>query len=91
MNNIDDESIQNKNNETEKNDTKAFTLNKRIENYSKSNEMGKPYTLVEENYNKFILITLKNVSKEEGNIGYIAISENSLDIKNAIEERKNFI
>ncbi len=92
MNNIDDESIQNKkNNETEKNDTKAFTLNKRIENYSKSNEMGKPYTLVEENYNKFILITLKNVSKEEGNVGYIAISENSLDIKNAIEERKNFI
>ena len=39
----------------------------------------------------YILITLKNVSKESGNIGYIAISENSLDIKAAIEERKNFI
>ncbi len=34
---------------------------------------------------------MKNVSKESGNIGYIAISENSLDIKAAIEERKNFI
>ena len=29
--------------------------------------------------------------KKDGNIGYIAISENSLDIKAAIEERKNFI
>ena len=34
---------------------------------------------------------LKNVSKDSGNVGYIAISENSLDIKAAIEERKNFI
>jgi len=91
MNDIDDETIQDNNNEAGKNDTKEFTLNKRIENYSKSNEIGKPYTLVEENYNKFILITLKNVSNEDGNKGYIAISENSLDIKNAIEERKNFI
>ena len=40
--------------------------------------MGKPFTYVEENYNQFILVTLKNVSKEDGNIGYIAISENSL-------------
>ena len=34
---------------------------------------------------------MKNVSTENGNQGYIAISENSLDIKAAIEERKNFI
>ena len=34
---------------------------------------------------------MKNVSKESGNIGYIAISENSFDIKVATEERKNFI
>ena len=54
--------------------------------------LGKaPQRVIEENYNQFILVTLKNVSKERGNIGYIAISENSLDIKAAIEERKNFI
>ena len=40
--------------------------------------MGKPYTFIEQNYNQFILITLKNVSNDDGNIGYIAISENSL-------------
>ena len=56
-----------------------------------SKEIGKPFTFIEENYNQFILVTLKNVSNETGNIGYIAISENSLDIKAAIEERKNFI
>ena len=91
MDSIDDQSINNERNNSEKNDTKVFTLNKRIENYSLSNELGKPFTYVEETYNQFILVTLKNVSNENGNIGYIAISENSLDIKAAIEERKNFI
>ena len=91
MDNLNDKSIDNENNKSEKNETKVFTLNKRVENYSLSNEIGKPFTFIEENYNQFILVTLKNVSKESGNIGYIAISENSLDIKAAIEERKNFI
>ena len=91
MDNLNDKSIDNKNNQNEKNVSKVFTLNKRVENYSQSNQIGKPYTFIEENYNQFILVTLKNVSKDSGNIGYIAISENSLDIKAAIEERKNFI
>ena len=91
MDNLNDKSINNKNNQNEKNVSKVFTLNKRVENYSQSNQIGKPYTFIEENYNQFILVTLKNVSKDSGNIGYIAISENSLDIKAAIEERKNFI
>ena len=91
MDNLNDQSIDSDNNISEKNETKVFTLNKRIENYALSSEIGKPFTFIEENYNQFILITLKNVSNESGNIGYIAISENSLDIKAAIEERKNFI
>ena len=91
MDNLNEQSIDSDNNISEKNETKVFTLNKRIENYALSSEIGKPFTFIEENYNQFILITLKNVSNETGNIGYIAISENSLDIKAAIEERKNFI
>ncbi len=91
MDNLNEQSINNKKKKIEESDTKNSTLNKRIENYSLSNEMGKPYTFIEQNYNQFILITLKNVSNDDGNIGYIAISENSQDIKAAIQERKNFI
>ncbi len=91
MDNLNEQSIKTEKSQIEKNKTQVFTLNKRVENYALSNELGKPFTFIEENYNQFILVTLKNVSKESGNIGYIAISENSLDIKAAIEERKNFI
>ena len=91
MDNLNENLINNENNQLESNEEKVFTLNKRVENYSLSEEIGKPFTYIEETYNQFILVTLKNVSKETGNIGYIAISENSLDIKAAIEERKNFI
>ena len=91
MDNLDDKLINTEKNQSEMNEEKVYTLNKRIENYALSNEIGKPFTYIEENYNQFILVTLKNVSRESGNIGYIAISENSLDIKAAIEERKIFI
>tara|TARA_Y100001980_G_C14532040_1_gene308122 strand:+ start:191 stop:1726 length:1536 start_codon:yes stop_codon:yes gene_type:complete len=91
MDNLISQSINDENNLSKKNKTKIFTLNKNVKNYASSSELGKPFTYIEENYNQFILITLKNVSNEEGNIGYIAISENSPDIKTAIEERKNFI
>tara|TARA_B100000674_G_scaffold290051_1_gene240415 strand:+ start:688 stop:2223 length:1536 start_codon:yes stop_codon:yes gene_type:complete len=91
MDNLSDQTIVNESNQSKKSESNVFTLNKRVENYAISTEMGKPFTFIEESNNQFILITLKNVSKESGNIGYIAISENSLDIKNAIQERKNFI
>ena len=91
MDNLNEKSIKIEKNQSEKDEAKVFTLNKRVENYSLSKELGKPFTFIEQNYNQFILVTLKNVSKDSGNVGYIAISENSLDIKAAIEERKNFI
>ncbi len=91
MDNLNEKSTKIENNQSKKDETKLFKLNKRVENYSLSKELGKPFTFIEENYNQFILVTLKNVSKDSGNVGYIAISENSLDIKAAIEERKNFI
>ena len=71
MDNLNDNSIDSQNNKSEKNKTKVFTLSKRVENYALSKEIGKPFTFIEENYNQFILVTLKNVSKENGNIGYI--------------------
>ncbi len=91
MNSLNEESFNDEKNQSKKNANKVFTLNKRVESYALSNEIGKPFTYIEDNYNKFLLVTLKNVSKTDGNIGYIAISENSPDIKAAIEERKNFI
>ena len=45
MDNLNEKSINNENNQSEKNETKVFTLNKRVENYALSNEMGKPFTL----------------------------------------------
>ena len=45
----------------------------------------------QEGYNQFLLTTVKNVSLDGNNIGYLAISENANDIKSAIDERKTFI
>ena len=56
-----------------------------------SGDFGKPYTYIEESYDQFLLITIKNVLKNDENIGYLAISENANDVKAAINERKSFI
>ena len=60
-------------------------------NYSKSKELGKPYTFVQESYNQFLLTTIKNININGKNIGFIVITENANDIKNAINERKTFV
>ena len=62
-----------------------------LTNYSWSKDFGKPYTFTQEGYNQFILTTVKNVTLEGNNVGYLAISENANDIKSAIDERKTFI
>ncbi len=59
--------------------------------YSKSSNFGKPYTFTQENYDQFLLITIKNVNDGKKNIGYLAISEKANDIRNAINERKIFV
>ena len=60
-------------------------------NYSRSKEFGKPYTFVQESYNQFLLTTIKNININGENIGFITITENANDIKNAIDERKTFV
>ena len=60
-------------------------------NYSQSKNYGEAFTFIQERQDKFLLTTIKNVTLDENNIGYLAISENANDIKAAINERKTFI
>jgi len=66
-------------------------LSEIIKDYSKSSNFGKTYTFTEENYEQFLLITIKSVNDGENNIGYLIISEKANDIRNAINERKIFV
>jgi len=73
------------------NKKKSISLKDILTNYSWSKDFGKPYTFTQEGYNQFILTTVKNITLEGNNVGYLAISENANDIKSAIDERKTFI
>jgi len=73
-----------------KND-KLRPLSEILVDYSKSSDFGKPYTFTQENYEQFLLITIKNVNYDKNNVGYLIISEKANDIRNAINERKIFV
>ena len=60
-------------------------------NYAGSKKYGIPFTFTQQEFNNFKLTTIKNVFKDEENVGYIAIIENANDVRAAIEERKTFI
>ena len=62
-----------------------------IFNYAGSKNYGIPFTFTQEEFNNFKLTTIKNVFKNDKNIGYIAITENANDVRAAIDERKTFI
>ena len=73
------------------NKEKTVSLKDILTNYSWSKDYGKPFTFTQEGYEQFVLTTVKNVTLDGNNIGYLAISENANDIKSAIDERKTFI
>ena len=73
------------------NKKKTVSLQDILTNYSWSKDYGKPFTFTQEGYNQFLLTTIKNVTLDGNNIGYLAISENASDIRSAINERKTFI
>jgi len=73
------------------NKKKTVSLKDVLTNYSWSKDYGKPFTFIQEGYDQFLLTTIKNVTLNGKNIGYLAISENANDIKSAIDERKTFI
>ena len=79
------------NSKDEKIDKKILSLDEIVNNYSGSRDFGRPYTFTQEFYDRYVLTTIKNVILNEKNVGYILISENSNDIKAAIDERKIFI
>ena len=60
-------------------------------NYAGSKKYGIPFTFTQQEFNNFKLTTIKNVFKDDKNIGYIAITENANDVRAAIYERKTFI
>ena len=60
-------------------------------NYASSKNFGKHFTFTQEAFNRFKLTTIKNVFRDDENIGYIAITQNANDVKAAIDERKTFI
>jgi two-component system sensor histidine kinase ChvG len=60
-------------------------------NYVGSKNYGIPFTFTQQEFNNFKLTTIKNVFRDDKNIGYIAITENANDIRAAIDERKTFI
>ncbi len=91
MNDLNEAQIKLKEKEKLKIDNKLSVIFSKLDEYSKSKEFGKPYSFTIENYEQFLLVTIKNVSKNDKNIGYLAITENANDIKAAIDERKNFI
>ena len=70
---------------------KNISIKDILTNYSKSKDYGRAFTFTQVGYDKFLLTTVKNVSLDENNIGYLAIFENANDIRAAIDERKTFI
>ena len=70
---------------------KIILFNNILQKYSNSKDFGKTYSFTQENYNQFLLTTIKNVNINGKNIGYLVISENANDIRAAINERKSFI
>ena len=48
-------------------------------------------TFTSDNYDQFLLTTLKSVLIDKNHVGFIAITENANDVKAAINERKVFI
>jgi two-component system sensor histidine kinase ChvG len=60
-------------------------------NYAGSKNFGIPFTFTQQEFNNFKLTTIKNVFRDDVNIGYIAITENANDVRVAIDERKTFI
>ncbi len=91
MNLQDKEKISEKKKITKQKKNKPKPFSEIIIDYSRSTNFGKPYTFTEENYDQFLLITIKSVNDGKNNIGYLVISENANDIRNAIDERKIFV
>ena len=89
--NLDEKTIKKIIQKKDINKEKTISLNDVLSHYIWSKDFGKPFTFIQENYDKFLLITIKNVNVGGKNVGFLAITENANDIKAAINERKSFV
>ena len=80
-----------KNEDVNFNETKNLPFKNILNKYLKSDIYGNIQTFIHEDLNQFKLVTIKKVTKDNANIGYIAITENANDIKIATDERKAFV
>ena len=62
-----------------------------LNEYSDSDNLGSPFTFTQDDFNQFKVTTIKNVTNDGINLGYLAITENANEIKTAIDERKAFV
>jgi two-component system, OmpR family, sensor histidine kinase ChvG len=72
-------------------DNMTLSFKNILKEYLNANAYGNSYTFIQEDLNQLRLITIKNIIKDNSNIGYLAITENANDIKTATDERKAFI
>jgi len=70
---------------------KALSFKDILKKYLNSDVYGNSYTFIQQDLNQLRLITIKNIIKDNSNIGYLAITENANDIKTATDERKAFV
>ena len=70
---------------------KALSFKDILKKYLNSDVYGNSYTFIQQDLNQLRLITIKNIIKDNSNIGYLAIAENANDIKTATDERKAFV
>ncbi len=82
---------ENKENNSPQNNETKVSFKDLLERYNNSDNYGNYYTFTEDKLNQFKVTTVKNVKSDEGDIGFIVISENANEIKTAIDERKAFV
>ena len=74
MSDLNNQSIQNKNLEESNKSFESKEIFEDLKKYSYSSDYGKPLTYSKENYDQFLLVTVKNVVSENKTIGYLAIT-----------------
>ena len=71
-------------------DKNSFLKNK-LNEYLISENFENPFTFTHEINDQFLLVSVKNILVDQKKVGYIAVIEESNDIKFAFIERKNFV
>ncbi len=91
MSDLNDQRIEKQKLNVSKKSFEGIEIFEDLKAYSYSSDYGKSLTFSKENYDQFLLVTVKNVVRKKETIGYLAITENANEIKVAIDERRNFI